>query len=180
MSVLHIGGVRDRWEFLVSGPAFVQAFTALDRRLPGQVVVSLRAWSHINVAVLAAASCRWDRCWSKRRRATTCASWPIRKSHLTETMAAGPAYATFPAAVNSRLSAGQENWLGELRVVSVLFVNLPELELRHATGPRPTDRCATCKRNSIASRDSLNKLNVDDKGTSLLAAMGMPPLGPRG
>ena len=32
-----------------------------------------------------------------------------------------------PATVTSRLSAGQEKWLGELRVVSVLFVNLPDL-----------------------------------------------------
>ncbi len=54
--LLHIGGVLDRWEFLVSGPAFVQAFTALEKAAPGQVVASLRAWAQVARAVLPAAN----------------------------------------------------------------------------------------------------------------------------
>ena len=85
-------------------------------------------------------------------------------------------HAYIPAAGHLVPAAGQENWLGELRVVSVLFVNLPELN--YAT---PLDRAqqidaCICRRELYRFEGSINKLNVDDKGTSLLAAMGLPPL----
>ncbi|MGD0897910.1 MAG: adenylate/guanylate cyclase domain-containing protein, partial [Thermoguttaceae bacterium] len=223
--VLHIGGVQDRWEFLVSGPAFVQAFAALEKAAPGQVVASMRAWSHVQArakgrqlpmgsVLVEAAGEEGDRGQGSGDRgegsgdrgqgsgdrgegvgvrfhlpeATVpcpltprtqsggfhpCPLTPVPSS-LPGTMAAA-LECYIPAAVTSRLSAGQENWLGELRVVSVLFVNLPELN--HAT---PLDRAQQIMRSLQQEIDrfegSINKLNVDDKGTSLVAAMGLPPL----
>jgi class 3 adenylate cyclase/tetratricopeptide (TPR) repeat protein len=170
--IMHIGGVRDRWEFLVSGPAFVQAFTALEKAAPEQAVVSLRAWSHINTQFTG--------------RQLTMGLVLVESAHtmaepagarlpqVAGTMA--PAlHGYIPATVTSRLSAGQENWLGELRVANVLFVNLPELN--YAT---PLDRAQQIMRDLQVEiyrfEGNIDKLNVDDKGTSLVAAMGLPPL----
>ena len=170
--VLHVGGVVDRWEFLVSGPAFLQAFTALDHATPGQVVVSLRAWSHVNTQLRG----RQLQMGSVLLEAAGPTTPPVGRSEIELADAMALALHTrIPAAVTARLAAGQENWLGELRVVSVLFVSLPELN--YAT---PLDRAQQAMRYLQTEIDrfegSLNKLNVDDKGTSLLAAMGMPPL----
>ena len=191
-AIMHIGGVGGRWEFLVSGPAFVQAFAALDHAAAGQVVASLRAWSQINaqftgrqlpmgsVLIEAAhdapvpAVTEPGSVAGTGRHARTVG---VPDSFLPE---AGAAMAEalgcyVPAAVTSRLAAGQEEWLGELRVASVLFINLPELN--HAT---PLDRAQQIMQSLQQEIDrfegSINKLNVDDKGTSLLAAMGLPPL----
>ena len=80
-----------------------------------------------------------------------------------------------PATVTSRLSAGQEKWLGELRVVSVLFVNLPDLN--YATSlDRAQQVMCDLQAELYRFEGSVNKLNVDEKGASLLAALGLPPL----
>jgi class 3 adenylate cyclase/tetratricopeptide (TPR) repeat protein len=170
--LLHIGGVLDRWEFLVSGPAFVQAFTALDKAGPGQVVVSLRGWAHVQAQFAG--------------RQLSMGSVLVESAHAPgEPRAAvapqvraemAPALRGYiPGAVLSCLSAGYDDWLGELRVVSVLFVNLPELN--YATPLEHAQQIMRYLQEELYRFEGhINKLNVDDKGTSLLAAMGLPPL----
>ena len=80
-----------------------------------------------------------------------------------------------PGTVAARLAAGQENWIGELRVVSVLFVNLPDLSYA-TTLERAQHTIQYLQQELYRFEGSINKLNLDDKGTSLLAALGLPPL----
>jgi tetratricopeptide (TPR) repeat protein len=85
-----------------------------------------------------------------------------------------------PAAIRTRLDAGQTEWLGELRRLSVLFVNLP---------PTDSERDDALERAQAIVREvqaglyhheaSLNKLSVDEKGTTAVAALGLPPLSHR-
>lgn len=170
--ILHLGGVGDRWDFLVSGPAFVQSFTALDRAGPGQVVASLRAWSHVSSRFTG----QQLPMGSVLVRATHAVTEPREASlpAVTEEMAQSLG-GYIPGAVTSCLAAGHEDWLGELRVVSSLFINLPELN--YAT---PLARAQQIMRDLQTElyhfEGSINKLNVDDKGTSLLAALGLPPM----
>ena len=169
---MHVGGVLDRWELLFSGPAFAQAFAAMGSAAAGDVVASLRAWSHVK-----------ERCTGRQlsmgavlveAAQTAVAPRAARLPELSEEMALG-LHAYIPAAVTSCLLAGQEHWLGELRVASAIFINLPELN--YAT---PLDRAQQIvqylQTELYRFEGSLNKLNVDEKGTSLLAAMGLPPL----
>jgi class 3 adenylate cyclase/tetratricopeptide (TPR) repeat protein len=170
--ILHLGGVRQRWEFLLSGPAFVQAFTALEHSASGKVVVSLRAWSHIKErftgsqlpmgsVLVEAASVPPE---------TREVVLPPPTAEMTAAL-----HGYIPGTVISRLSAGQENWLGELRVASVLFVNLPELN--YATRLERAQQIVEYLQTELYRFEgNVNKLNVDDKGTSLVAAMGLPPL----
>ena len=184
-TALHLGGEFDRWELLITGLAFVQSFAALDQAQAGQVVVSLQAWSHLQVEFngtqLLMGSVQLEvetppiQNSSGRRTRRS-----IALQRLVEE--GGPGDRTFqqigayvPATVTTRLAAGQEDWIGELRVVTVMFVNLPELN--YAT---PLDLAQTIMRylqlELYRFEGSVNKLNVDDKGTSLVAAMGLPPL----
>jgi class 3 adenylate cyclase/tetratricopeptide (TPR) repeat protein len=170
--LLHVGGVLDRWEFLVSGPAFVQAFTALEKAAPGQVVASLRAWAQVHSQF---SGCQLP--MGSVLVESACTPGELRAAPLPpireQMTAALRSY--IPGVVIACLSAGYENWLGELRVVSVLFVNLPELN--YAT---PLDHAQQImrylQRELYRFEGHINKLNVDEKGTSLLAVMGLPPL----
>ena len=177
-AAMHLGGEFQRWEILITGLAFVQAFAALDQAQAGEVVVSLQTWSHIDAELegtpLQMGSVRLE------RDATDQVPQPTALDELEESDACDGleferVAAYVPGTVTARLSAGQEGWIGELRVVTVVFVNLPELN--YAT---PLDRAQTIMRylqlELYRFEGSINKLNVDDKGTSLLAALGLPPL----
>jgi class 3 adenylate cyclase/tetratricopeptide (TPR) repeat protein len=173
-----IGGVFDRWEFLVSGLAFVQAFSAIDQAQPGQVTVSLQAWSHL------ASHFQGEQLQMGAMRVT---HGPDASEALTSVKVSTKAgvevtplmesalRSYIPATVTSRLTAGHEHWIGELRVVTVMFVNLPELN--YATPLARAQQIMQYLQTELYRFEgSINKLNVDDKGTALLAALGLPPL----
>ena len=88
---------------------------------------------------------------------------------------AQPLLAYVPPAVVDQLERGGSNWLAELRRVTVLFVNFPGL-----TPSTPLERAQTVMRElqTILYRyeGTINKLSLDDKGASLVAALGLPPL----
>ena len=182
-AAMHLGGEFERWELLITGLAFVQSFAAVDQAAAGQIVVALQAWSHLAETFqgtpLQMGSILLE-CGTEHGGASRSA--PTKESPPVSPVAKGrdryleeAVRAYVPGTVCARLSAGQEDWLGELRVVSVMFVNLPELN--YAV---PLDRAQTVmqylQRELYRFEGSINKLNLDEKGTSLLAAMGLPPL----
>jgi class 3 adenylate cyclase len=89
--------------------------------------------------------------------------------------------AYLPAAVLSRLSSGHTEWLAEwlaeLRQITTVFVNVPDVD-----PSRPGDDAMT---RLLGGRirflldlhgGTLNKILVDDKGMTLVLAFGLPPL----
>lgn len=83
--------------------------------------------------------------------------------------------AYIPGAILARLAAGQSGWLAELRRVTILFINLPDLTY---TTPLEQSQAAMQALQTALYRyeGSVNKINVDDKGATLVAALGLPPL----
>jgi class 3 adenylate cyclase/tetratricopeptide (TPR) repeat protein len=83
--------------------------------------------------------------------------------------------AFIPAAVLRRLQAGQTEWLAELRRVTVLFLNLPDLD--HSVALRRAQAAIEALQTTLYQYEgSINKLSVDEKGVTLVAALGLPPL----
>ena len=83
--------------------------------------------------------------------------------------------AYIPGAVLSKISAGQANWLAELRQLTVLFINLPDID--HETNLETAQKVMQSLQKALYRYEgSVNKISVDDKGTTLVAALGMPPL----
>ncbi|MBM4089269.1 MAG: hypothetical protein FJ276_07550 [Planctomycetes bacterium] len=178
VSVLQIGGELDRWELLVSGLAFVQSFAALEQAKSAQVVVSLQSWSlledrfvgtHLQMGVVLL-----DGRAEGQVNAPPTKVFSDEDTSPCSVQMENAMRCYVPGTVTSRLAAGHEDWLGELRVVSVIFVNLPEMN--YAT---PLDRAQSVMQylqtELYRYEGSINKLSVDDKGTSMLAAMGLPP-----
>ena len=173
ISTMHLGGRFGRWEFLPTGAPLVQSSLAEQRAEPGEVVLSPEAWQLAETQLvgqpLAGGHVRLE---------AVRAAVPLRSiippPPLTSE-AASALRAYIPGAIFARLTAGQTGWLAELRHVTVIFLNLPDLssppELEQA------QKIFYALQNALYRYEgSINKLNVDDKGVTLVAALGLPPL----
>jgi len=173
ITTMLLGGRYGRWEFLPLGAPLVQASLAEQAAEPGQVVLSPEAWRlDENQFVGQPLSSGNVRLESLRTDLPLRSALPLPPL-TSEATAALRAY--IPGAIFARLTAGQTGWLAELRHVTVLFLNLPDLsslpELEQA------QKIFYALQNALYRYEgSINKLNVDDKGVTLVAALGLPPL----
>lgn len=178
---VHLGGVLNRWEFLLSGAPLAQMSQAKEAAEPGQVVLSPEAWSLIR------ADCGGREMPGGFVSLTSTPDvLPVQPLDLPslgpEAKASLQSY--IPAAVLDRLAAGHEDWLSEMRKVVVLFIKLPRYgtSIRHPYGRTIPEAQAVMEALQGALyryAGSINKLNVDDKGITLVAALGLPPLSHR-
>ncbi len=168
----HIGGLFGRWEFLVTGEPLVEMSLAERQAQPGQTILAPSAWKLVA-----------DRCAGQKlalggallegvhNPVPTRSAAPIDLPAQAE----GALRAYIPAAIIARLDAGLIGWLAELRRVSVLFVNLPDLGTT-----MPLEKSQSIMRALQVAvytyEGSINQLAVDDKGVTLVAALGLPPL----
>lgn len=175
LAISHVGGMFNRWEFLIAGLPLNQVGVVSHHIEPGMVGISGEVLDLLNatraspvltrigddIPVLAKIEPLPD--WRELRRT------PLEPSHE----AALRNY--LPAAIVHRIREGLDQFLGELRTLTILFVNLPELgvgtSIEHSQQVMLALQ-ACCYRHE----GSINKLSVDDKGVSLLAAYGLPPL----
>ena len=86
-----------------------------------------------------------------------------------------------PAAIVPHISCSTTPWASELRTLSIVFVNLgiPPEELHDATDEAVYKMHEAVKivQSAIYTFEgSLNKFSVDDKGSTVLACFGLPPL----
>ncbi|NQV23728.1 MAG: AAA family ATPase, partial [Rhodopirellula sp.] len=148
---------------------------------PGDIIAAASLWKRINeLADGAPLSDGNVRVKSLNRRPDefTCSD-SSGQSLLTEAPFRADSIAAIrgyiPAAIYSRLAAGQTDWLGELRKVTVVFANLPGFNIH--TRIEDAQKVMTALQQTIYHFEgSLNKLSVDDKGVSLLAGFGLPPI----
>jgi class 3 adenylate cyclase/tetratricopeptide (TPR) repeat protein len=170
--VLDVGGVLDRRELLVAGGAVQQTAGAVRQARPGQVVVAPEAWP------LLEGSCAGERLAAGGVHLTSAPAMPPagpgQRPPLPEAL--GAALVPYlPRALTGPLLAGQEEWLAELRRVTVVFVNLPDLA--HAVTLDRAQRVMVALQTALYRYEgSIDKLSVDDKGTMLVAALGLPPM----
>lgn len=179
ITTMILGGVFERWELLVTGPPLVQVSQAQQQARPGDVVIDGATWPLVA-----------DQCHGTPLPADGVAGaavamrlealsdlLPLR--HLPplditpELELALRAY--IPKAILTRLVAGQPGWLAEMRRVTVLFINLPDL---NETTPLELAQAALHAIQTALYRyeGSISRLGTDEKGPTLVAALGLPPL----
>jgi predicted ATPase/class 3 adenylate cyclase len=171
-SGVHLGGIEDRREYLLSGEPIVQVGASHEQARPGEVVLSSEARTLIR-----------EHCAGEPRaggclRLEALSSLPPLPRETDVKAGLAPAAALrpyIPRSVLSRVEAGHTDWLAELRPLTVLFISLPDLD--HRT---PLDKAheVTCALQAELYRyeASINKLSVDNKGATMVAALGLPPL----
>ena len=160
---VYLGGLLDRREMILTGGAIAELGYANDHAKPGDVIVCESAQVLLvnpNTQISAEAN----------RRKTGNAP---QRLHITEqTLLEVRPF--IPAAIRKALDADQADWISENRQVSLLFVNLGDF-----SQALPIDIAQSAMQAMQMAlyrfEGSLNKISVDDKGVSLLAALGMPP-----
>lgn len=187
---LILGGNNDRWNSVVSGTALLDAGRANDMSQPNEVVISAAvAAMHGDTyagAVVGQGCVRLDPHEAPGHDTTghdtaglastgtgsntgdtgSPIDAPAVDRELLRSFVASP--------VLAHLEGGRQDWLAELRTVTVVFISLPDL------GPdtplHEAQRLINGIQHEIAKVDaSMNKVSVDDKGIAVVAALGMPP-----
>ena len=192
---MQLGGVYGRWEFLVTGAPLIQVGLAGSQARPGDIVLSPEAWALLqNVGVgaplLAPPLVTSDSATTNGSQkgavrliglrhslpasAVTPPLWQGIAAHLSHEAEAG-LRAYIPGAILARLAAGQVGWLAELRRVTVIFINLHDLDYAMPL-EQAQSLMQTLQTSLYRYEGSINKLSVDDKGVTLIAAFGLPPL----
>jgi class 3 adenylate cyclase/tetratricopeptide (TPR) repeat protein len=169
----YVGGVGGRWHFLVVGEG-VSQLAALERHLRvGALVASPAAWARLSGDfaghALEAGHVRIEgpRKDFARHVEPSLALAPDKEGSLR---------AYVPEVLLSRLDAGQGDWLAELRRTTVVFVNV------RGVGHATPAALALLQRVTTAAQDALGRyhgwlkeITMDEKGTTLVAAFGVPP-----
>jgi class 3 adenylate cyclase len=176
LTLVQLGGVFGRWEALVTGSPISQAGLAEQDCQPGQVILSPEAWA------LAYDSLPVKMEMVGQDRKQVLRLLEVRQSPaplptlfiplVSEAETAARAY--IPGAILQSLTAGQTGFLSELRRLTVIFVNLPDFERIRDLSDAQTI-IQTLQRALYHYEGSVNQFIIDEKGATLIAAMGLPP-----
>jgi class 3 adenylate cyclase len=169
---LHVGELGGRWQLLLSGAPLLQVSRAEQRAAPGEAVLSPQAWELVRGA------CTGQLLPGGYMRLTTCDAPPTLRALSRPTQDLGDTVDAYvPEVVRARLAAGQTEWLAELRRVTALFLNLLDADPAAADQLEPLQRVmATVQPILQRYQGSLKQVVVDDKGLTLIAVFGLPPL----
>jgi predicted ATPase/class 3 adenylate cyclase len=164
VSAFRVGGVLERWEYVVAGDPLRQVAEAEHAASRGETILSPEA-----MAVLAEAA-----------TPAVLPAQPLRMpvpSPDTDLEAAQRALRGFiPGAIRAWLGDRFQAWRAELRSMSVLFMGVHGLEYTAANALERLHSFLAAVQEAIYRYEgSLNKLAVDDKGTIVLAMFGAPP-----
>lgn len=196
VSVCHLGGVLDRLEYLLVGDPLVQAFSAEHKAEGGDLILSPKAWAMVEeffvpkkledgYAFIDVAAKTKDAI----RKINIFKSLNLDINANSRSLIAS-VMKYVPGAVMPFLKADEERWASDLRRVAVIFINLGLTDADMAAISTVTEGDqvgleAVDKVQKVISvvqtavyrfEGSLNKFLMDDKGSTLLAVFGLPPL----
>jgi class 3 adenylate cyclase/tetratricopeptide (TPR) repeat protein len=168
----YVGGVNGRWDLVVTGVPLLEMGATFGTARAGEVVLTPRAWDrlrdHATGEILAEGGVRLTTVDPDPPAAI---APPLDVDGDLDSLLR----AQIPPAIRSRLLAGQTEWLAELRQLTVIFVKLPDFS--HET---PLDQAQSLMQTLQLALErfegTLNKISVDEKGVTMLAAFGLPPL----
>ncbi len=176
---VHVGGVFNRWEFLLTGAPLVELGISNRLAQAGDILLAPSSWKLIR------SDCKASPSEFEMQNViaqaglldslTRTTGLPAHSARVDIPDAAQSSLRAYiPGAIINRLTAGQVSWIAELRRVTVLFINLPDVNQQTALAA--SQEIARLVQNSVYRYEgSINKINVDDKGITIVAALGLPP-----
>ncbi len=177
---VHIGGVFNRWEFVLVGDPLVEVGIANNLANAGDILISPSSFALINDEI-DSAPLEFDMHGEKKKAARliklrNSAQLPAGKERIVITDDLRASLSPYiPGSVINRVAAGQSEWLAELRKVTIIFINLPAAE-QILSLDLAQNLMRAIQRTVYRFEGSLNKISQDDKGIMIDAAFGLPPL----
>ena len=179
ITAVHVGGVFNRWEFMLTGNPLVELGIANNLAKAGDIIITPSAWRLIRNDCIAdpiefelrIAIAQGGRLKELNKPSSIFAS--SSRIEIPDD-AENSLRAYIPGAIINRLTAGQSSWIAELRKVTILFINMPGID--QSTELAEAQNLAQLIQSSVYRYEgSINKINVDDKGITVIAALGLPP-----
>lgn len=186
-TIAHLGGVSDgsisRVEYIAVGPALEQAFNSEHQAEAGEVICSPECWQMIR-KYFDGESVRTGSDFFKVKGVNLPIKLCSRRPSFTRDDAVLHARMKqyVSRAVWPYLDAHDEFWGSELRDVTVLFINLGFCEedlakMLDISGLQKLQAAFALVQQCIYEYEgTINKFLVDDKGSTVIAAFGLPPV----
>jgi len=196
VTILHVGGVFSRAEYLAAGEPLLQAFEAEHcAKSGGVIIISNQVWNKINSYFEFRPTEEehhgdgqnngpffYVEKLKKGQKVQMKADALLITNQLkpSDIEALTPIITPYmPAAVVPYLELDNEKWSAELRRLSVMFLNLG-IDLSDAKTEPGLKRIQlvieTVQKCVYKYQGSLNKLLMDDKGSTLIVIFGLPPM----
>jgi class 3 adenylate cyclase len=172
VAVLHVGGEFGRWEFTLAGEPLNRVGAASDITQPGEVVAGPQAWALLKDLAVA------GRSHESGVHIPALVEHPeplARKSVAISTEFEEPLRGYLPAAIVRRIIAGQTDYLGEVRYLTIIFVNLPDINYQTPLEVGQAAMRGLQRALYVPFEGSINKISVDDKGVMVIGALGLTP-----
>lgn len=179
ITTAHVGGVFNRWEFLLTGNPLVEVGIANSLGKADEIIVTPSAWRLIRndcIAEVMEFELKESIAQGGRLKSLNKPSsiFETPQKPVIPDGVESSLRPYIPGAIINRLTAGQSGWIAELRRVTVLFINLPDIDQK--TKLEEAQNLARLVQRSVYRYEgSINKISVDDKGITLVAALGLPP-----
>jgi class 3 adenylate cyclase/tetratricopeptide (TPR) repeat protein len=182
----HIGGIFNRWEFVVVGSPMIEIGLANELAKAGDIIAAPSAWDLLKTVSegremefatnlpMAAEPGSGIAARLEKLKITT--QLPTAFEGLEIPDEAQSALRPYlPGSIIHRISAGQSDWLAELRKVTIVLVNLPGIN-HNSSLETAQETMRLIQQVIYRFEGSINKISQDDKGVILDAAFGLPPL----
>eukprot|EP00051_Salpingoeca_urceolata_P007099 m.94209 g.94209 ORF g.94209 m.94209 type:complete len:1161 (+) comp15115_c3_seq1:1094-4576(+) len=198
LTAVHVGGVFNRWEYVLSGPPMSQIAIAEPLASSGETFLSPEAWDLIADVTVGTAvpelisRGELDASYAKHagfvRLDALASKLKVKPETPAPALPVTPRVCDLlkryiPNAVLPRLASGQDGHLAEMRDVSVIFVKISGISLAcdrpgaiHEAVSLGQMLMLEIQRTVYHWEGSINKLLVDDKGLLVLCALGLPPM----
>ncbi|HJS20413.1 MAG TPA: AAA family ATPase [Anaerolineales bacterium] len=181
----HIGGIFNRWEFVVVGNPMIEIGLANEMAKAGEIIAAPSAWELLKghcdaeeMEFMAVPSLKYETrgVAARLEKLKTESKLPAGNETVELPDEAQSALRPYlPGSIISRISAGQSDWLAELRKVTIVLVNLPGIN--HTSSLETAQETMRLIQQVVYRFEgSINKISQDDKGVMIDAAFGLPPL----
>ncbi|KAJ1608969.1 hypothetical protein OIY81_2040 [Cryptosporidium canis] len=177
-TILQVGGVMDRWEYVVGGPPFEEIAVAEPLAKSGETVISPSVHAilgkHVSVD-----PCERNPDFKKLNSLLLPRPPPpppLASIHIQdEDVDLLRRY--IPPPVYRCLSSGYNVFLNEVRRLTCIFVSVKGLDISTHYGSKTAHQLMQLVQKAAYTMEgSVNKFLVDDKGVLLLIIFGLPPV----
>ena len=197
-TILVVGGQFRRCEYLSVGEALAQACECETKALGGGETICHENVKKMCEGIFEYEECKGEDSYGKpidnsegrfyrikamlgEKIATKADTYLMRSQFSSEKLLKNlPLLKSFvPAAIVNYLDIEKENYSKEIRVLSIMFLNLSiKLEdTRNDDGVHRIQNIVNCVQRCIyRTRGALNKFLMDDKGSVMLCCWGLPPM----
>jgi class 3 adenylate cyclase len=188
ISGFYIGGVGDRMEYFIAGTPLEEIGDIADRVQPGETIVHSDVY--VQLSQLSTSGFKFSEkegssnMWLLRdcpRKDRSPLELPVRTNPKFFDIVGQYLPSVVKANLNGQITqakAGSQPILAELRRVSIMFVMFTGMTYRGAQALKQVqDVITACQKTLYRFDGSLRQFLVEDKGSVLIAAFGVPPHG---